>query len=107
MNLISMANPLKGAMKNNSRATSPIKELASAPDSPPLTHTQKRWLSRGLNQPGGKLPLFDEDGTKIKKRTILSCIKRGWAEPWFSNPLKPDWLVCRLTKAGRKKLRTA
>jgi hypothetical protein len=25
----------------------------------------------------------------------------GWAEPWFSNPIKPDWLVCRLTEAGR------
>ncbi|MEE2694117.1 MAG: hypothetical protein VX884_01400 [Pseudomonadota bacterium] len=70
----------------------------------PLTHTQRRWLSRGLSQPGGKLPLFDEDGTKIKKRTIVSCIKHGWAEPWFANPLKPDWLVCRLTKAGRTKL---
>jgi hypothetical protein len=26
---------------------------------------------------------------------------QGWAEPWFANPLKPDWLVCRLTAAGR------
>ena len=102
-----MANPLKGAMKNNARATTPLKELGSVPENPPLTHTQKRWLSKGLSQPGGKLPLFDEDGTRIKKRTIVSCIKRGWAEPWFSNPLKPDWLVWRLTKAGRKKLRTA
>jgi hypothetical protein len=25
----------------------------------------------------------------------------GWAEPWFSNPLKPDWLVCKLTDTGR------
>jgi hypothetical protein len=29
-------------------------------------------------------------------------MERGWAEPWFENPLKPDWLVCKLTAAGRK-----
>ncbi|MBE24885.1 MAG: hypothetical protein CMM33_05650 [Rhodospirillaceae bacterium] len=67
-----------------------------------LTHAQKRWLSRGLSQPGGKLPLFDEDGTKVSSRTIASCVNHGWAEPWFANPLKPEWLVCRLTEAGRK-----
>ena len=67
-----------------------------------LTHPQKRWLSRGLSQPGGKLPLFDEDGTKVSSRTIASCVNHGWAEPWFANPLKPEWLVCRLTEAGRK-----
>ena len=65
------------------------------------THAQTRWLRRGLDQPGGKLPLFDEDGAKISPRTIRSCIDRGWAEPWFKNPLKPDWLVCRLTDDGR------
>jgi hypothetical protein len=32
---------------------------------------------------------------------VRSCIDQGWAEPWFSNPLKPDWLVCKLTAAGR------
>ena len=65
------------------------------------THAQRRWLNRGLDQPGGKLPLFDEDGAKVSSRTILSCVQHGWAEPWFENPLKPDWLVCRLTDAGR------
>ncbi len=93
-------------MKNNSRAATQTKELGSTQEGAPPTQTQKRWLSRGLSQPGGKLPLFDENGTKIQKRTITSCIKRGWAEPWFSNPLKPDWLVCRLTKAGRKNFET-
>ncbi len=62
---------------------------------------QRRWLERGLDQAGGKLPLFDEDGREIDPRTIKSCIKQGWAEPWVTNPIKPDWLVCRLTKAGR------
>ncbi len=72
------------------------------PPSPGVpTDVQKTWLARGLAQPGGKLPLFDEAGRRIDARTIRSCIDQGWAEPWFSNPLKPDWLVCRLTEAGR------
>ena len=65
------------------------------------TLAQKRWLLRGLNQPGGKLPLFGEDGREIDPRTIRSCIRQGWAEPWITNPIKPDWLVCRLTATGR------
>lgn len=62
-----------------------------------LTSAQKRWLNCGLGQPGGKLPLFDDQGRQIPVRTIRSCIEAGWAEPWFSNPIKPDWLVCKLT----------
>jgi hypothetical protein len=68
------------------------------------TNVQIKWLQRGLNQAGGKLPLFDSDGQKISSRTINSCLKKGWAEPWFNNPIKPDWLVCRLTQAGRQAL---
>ncbi len=63
--------------------------------------TQLVWLRRGLNQPGGKLPLFDEWGQRVNEQTVRSCIVRGWAEPWFANPLKPDWLVCKLTPTGR------
>jgi hypothetical protein len=62
---------------------------------------QRRWLERGLAQPGGKLPLFDEWGQRVSERTVRACIDQGWAEPWFTNPLKPDWLVCKLTQAGR------
>jgi hypothetical protein len=65
------------------------------------TPAQLRWLVRGLDQPGGKLPLFDRDGQRVPERTIRSCIARGWAAPWFDNPLKRDWLVCRLTHLGR------
>ncbi|MDA0997881.1 MAG: hypothetical protein O2944_06715 [Proteobacteria bacterium] len=65
------------------------------------TDGQLRWLRRGLTQPGGKLPLFDGFGQKVSERTVRSCIRHGWAEPWFSNPIKPDWLVCRLTEHGR------
>ena len=65
------------------------------------TEVQRRWLCRGLDQPGGKLPLFDYDGKRFTDRTVQSCIRQGWAEPWFDNPLKPDWLVCKLTHLGR------
>ncbi|WP_417820723.1 hypothetical protein [Terasakiella sp.] len=66
---------------------------------------QRKWLSRGLQQAGGKLPLFDEFGQEINSQTVQSCIRNGWAEPWFSNPLKPDWLVCKLTDVGREVLK--
>lgn len=63
--------------------------------------SQKIWLIRGLEQPGGKLPLFNLEGQKISSRTVKSCIQQGWAEPWFKNPIKPDWLVCKITESGR------
>ena len=66
------------------------------------TPIQLAWLVRGLQQPGGKLPLFDRDGQAVDRRTIESCLSNGWAERWFANPLKPDWLVCRLTDSGRR-----
>ena len=66
------------------------------------TEGQRKWLQRGLNQPGGKLPLFDDWGQKVSERTVTSCVNKGWAEQWFNNPLKPDWIICKLTEAGRK-----
>jgi len=66
-----------------------------------VTAAQRMWLSSGLVQAGGKLPLFDVNGQRVKERTVRSCIDQGWAEPWFSNPIKPDWLVCKLTDEGR------
>ena len=65
------------------------------------TSVQLAWLRRGLDQAGGKLPLFDLDGKRIDPRTIRCCLEAGWAEPWFANPIKPDWLVCKLTDEGR------
>jgi hypothetical protein len=65
---------------------------------------ERAWLARGLTQPGGKLPLFDTDGQEVKAGLVRSCLERGWAEPWFTNPLKPDWLICKLTDAGRRAL---
>ena len=75
--------------------------LGNARRKPRPTVTQLAWLSRGLEQAGGKLPLFDHYGQRYDSRTIKSCIEQGWAEPWFKNPIKPDWLVCRLTDLGR------
>ena len=66
------------------------------------TEGQRKWLERGLEQPGGKRPLFDSLGRKVSERTVTSCVEKGWAEQWFKNPLKPDWIVCKLTEAGRK-----
>ena len=60
------------------------------------------YLRRGLLQPGGKLPLFDLDGQAVDPRLVRHCLTQGWAEPWFNNPLKPDWLVCKLTEQGRR-----
>ena len=87
---------------------SSAKPRSAAPTGPKRpTANQLAWLCRGIDQPGGKLPLFDEQGKRINAQTIRSCMERGWAEPWFSNPLKPDWLVCRLTEAGREAMDAA
>ena len=68
------------------------------------TDPQRRYLERGLNEPGGKLPLFGPDGREVPKKTIEACLAHGWAEPWTKNPIKPDWLVCRLTPEGYRVL---
>jgi hypothetical protein len=68
------------------------------------TVPQRRYLERGLDQPGGKLPLFDRDGREVPKKTVEACIAHGWAEPWTRNPIKPEWQVCRLTPAGYEML---
>ena len=65
------------------------------------TPVQAPWVKCGLTQPGRKLPLFDEDGQRYDPRTVRSCLDQGWVTPWIGNPLKPDWLVCKLTEAGR------
>ncbi|MCK5167608.1 MAG: hypothetical protein KAQ66_09815 [Rhodospirillaceae bacterium] len=78
-----------------------VKKVADKTTTKP-SRTQMEWLKRGVTQAGGKLPLFDTHGQRVGESTVRSCIERGWAEPWFSNPIKPDWLVCKITEAGRK-----
>ena len=85
-------------------ATANAKYRPTARPSRP-TKAQESWLLRGVRQPGGKLPLFDERGQRISRRTIDACIEAGWCTRWFDNPLKPDWQVCRLTEAGRRVIR--
>ena len=74
---------------------------APAPDTGPPSAAERAYLARGLDQPGGKLPLFDAEGQAYPPALIRGCLRKGWATPWFANPMKPDWLVCRLTDAGR------
>jgi hypothetical protein len=71
------------------------------------TEPQRRYLERGLSEPGGKLPLFDRDGRQVPRKTVEACLAHGWAEPWFANPVKSDWLVCKLTPAGYRALGVA
>lgn len=87
------------------RAGEKPKGLPPAPGEP--TALQRAWLARALDQAGGKLPLFMEDGRKIDQRTVKSCLEKGWCEPWYTNPLKPDWLVCKITDKGRALFGTA
>lgn len=87
------------------RASYKPKGLPPAPGEP--TALQRAWLARALDQAGGKLPLFMQDGQKIDPRTVKSCLEKGWCEPWYSNPLKPDWLVCKITDKGRALFETA
>ena len=68
------------------------------------SEAQRRYLVCGLTEPGGKLPLFDERGREIPHRTIETCIAHGWAKAWIRNPVRPDWLVCRLTAEGFRAL---
>lgn len=66
-----------------------------------VSPAQMRYLQGGLTQPNGRLPLFDPDGRKIDPDTIRACLREGYCTAWFANPMKPDWLVCRLTDRGR------
>ena len=87
----------EAASDHDAAAPESVKSVAGS-----ATDGQLKWLRRGLDQPGGKLPLFDDLGQKVSTRTVQSCIERGWAEPWFNNPLKPGWIVCKLTEDGRR-----
>jgi len=84
-------------MNHNSKS---LAQLAGK-QGPKPTFVQRKYLKLGLNQPGGKLPLFDKDRQKVKATTIRACMSQGWCKPWFANPIEPSWLVCQLTDVGR------
>ncbi len=71
-----------------------------------LTGAERAYLSMGALRPSGKLPLFDEDGQRIHLSIVRDCMNKGLAERWFANPLKPDWMVCRLTEQGKIALKS-
>ncbi|MET1028857.1 MAG: hypothetical protein ABWY00_16930, partial [Dongiaceae bacterium] len=60
-------------MSPNLSIVNPTASTATHPTTQP-SDLQIAWLKRGLSQPGGKLPLFDEWGQKVSERTIRSCI---------------------------------
>ena len=84
----------------------PTARTKSAAKAKKPTKAQQAWLKRGLGEPGGKLPLFDQLGQRVNDRMVRACLDHGWAEPWFENPLKPNWLVCKLTDEGRAMVAT-
>ncbi len=90
---MSASNPETGRKSKDSKARGGVRGGPSP--------AQRAYLKRGLDQPGGKLPLFDPQGREVGHDTVRICLERGWAEPWFANPIKPDWMVARLTAAGR------
>ncbi len=103
-----MVNHLRIVADNTAKLPEERSEAKDAPQPKGrLSKTQRSWLERGLEQPGGKLPLFDTQGQRVSSRTVMSCLKAGWAEHWFTNPIKPDWQVCKLTDAGRALFSTA
>lgn len=93
----------EGKVGDEAALVAPLTEQRPrARPAPKPTAAQRRYLNYGVDQAGGKLPLFDLNGQEIDRRTIRACIEHGWAEPWFPNPVKPDWVVCRITDLGRQ-----
>ncbi len=64
------------------------------------TPRQLEWLRRGLDRPGGNLPIFDQYGQRVSNRTMKSCVERGWAQT--RDEAMRDWQLCQLTSAGRR-----
>jgi len=102
MDLDEVNTPPEGTPPPESPAA-PGTESQPAPPKRPHgpTSSQRDWLKRGLDDPQGKLPLFDAEGQELDQRTVQACLENGWAEPWFENPLRPGVPVCRLTEKGR------
>jgi hypothetical protein len=46
-------------------------------------------------------------GARFRAKSSNHALTYGWAEPWFDNPLKADWLVCKLTLDGYQALNRA
>lgn len=62
------------------------------------------WLKTGAGNTEGRLALFDGMGQRIDSQIQRAALSWGWVEGWFANPMRPDWMVCRLTPAGKRAL---
>ena len=59
------------------------------------------WLQGGEAREDGRLALFDQFGEPIDRKVVKTAIASGFAEPWFASPMRPQWIVCRLTSKGQ------
>ncbi len=59
-----------------------------------------RFLKSGLRSPGGKLPLFDEEGQRVDGDLMRYCVESGLAETWFVESRQPDLPIYRITEKG-------
>lgn len=66
-----------------------------------ITRAELSYIMMGIDQPGGKLPLFDAHGQSVNPKIVRSCVEKGLVERWFANPMRPGWVVHRLTDRGR------
>ena len=62
----------------------------------------REWLRGGQARDDGRLALFDQFGEPIDRKVVKTAIASGFAEPWFANPMRPQWTVCRLTAKGHE-----
>jgi hypothetical protein len=84
-----------------------IKGLAVLSENNQITAFERQvltWLKTGLNNPEGRLSLFDGSGQKIPASIQRFAIQNDLAEGWFANPMRPEWMVCRLTARGQRAL---
>jgi hypothetical protein len=83
------------------RAPAPARLRTKRPGGRP-TPVQLEWLRRGLDRPGGNLPLYDSFGQRVSDRTMKSCVEHGWATTRAE--AMRNWQLCQLTSAGREVL---
>ena len=69
-----------------------------------ITQKERDYLRMGINQPGGKLPLFDGQGQEINLSVIKACVNKGLAEQWFcllyTSPSPRDATLSRMPSSA-------
>ena len=64
-----LGNGAQQRIRNTARALPLSEEHEDIAATLRPTEPQRRYLERGLSEPGGKLPLFDRDGREVAPRT--------------------------------------